>query len=87
MPILAGTEITGLGWRGTRTDRSRELAYFYEHVLGLRLVHTEPDFWVFGLPDGRHVEVFCNGYPSKGISVLVRLSASPCVTFRRPSTN
>jgi hypothetical protein len=51
-------EITGLGWCGTRTDRCGELAYFYEHVLGLRLVHTEPDFWVFELPDGRHVEVF-----------------------------
>ena len=63
--ILAGMEITGLGWCGTRTDRSRELAYFYEHVLGLRLVHTEPDFWVFELPDGRHVEVFGDGYPGK----------------------
>ena len=51
-------EITGLGWCGTRTDHAGELAHFYEHVLGLRLVHTEPDFWVFELPDGRHVEVF-----------------------------
>jgi catechol 2,3-dioxygenase-like lactoylglutathione lyase family enzyme len=63
--ILAGMEITGLGWCGTRTDRSGELAYFYEHVLGLRLVHTEPDFWVFELPDGRHVEVFGDSYPGK----------------------
>jgi hypothetical protein len=44
MLILAGMEITGLGWCGTRTDRSGELADFYEHVLGLRLVHTEPGF-------------------------------------------
>jgi hypothetical protein len=63
--ILAGMEITGLGWCGTRNDRSRELAYFYEHVLGLRLVHAEADFWVFELPDGRHVEVFGEGYPGK----------------------
>jgi catechol 2,3-dioxygenase-like lactoylglutathione lyase family enzyme len=63
--ILAGMDITGLGWCGTRTDRSEELARFYEHTLGLRLVHTEPDFWVFELPDGRHVEVFGSGYPGK----------------------
>ncbi|HEX6524018.1 MAG TPA: hypothetical protein VF070_29055 [Streptosporangiaceae bacterium] len=56
--ILAGMEITGLGWCGTRTDRAGELAHFYEHVLGLSLVHTETDFWVFELPDGRNVEVF-----------------------------
>lgn len=60
-----GVEITGLGWCGTRTDRAGELAHFYEHVLGLRLVHTEPDFWVFELLDGRHVEVFGSGYPGK----------------------
>jgi hypothetical protein len=47
-------EITGLGWCGTCTDRSTELAYFYEYVLGLRLVHAEPDFWVFELPGGRY---------------------------------
>jgi hypothetical protein len=59
-PILAGMEITGLGW-WTRTERSRELAYFYKHILGLRLVYTEADFRVFELPDGRHVEVFGGG--------------------------
>jgi catechol 2,3-dioxygenase-like lactoylglutathione lyase family enzyme len=51
-------EITQLGWVGTRTERAAELAHFYEHVLGLSLWHTEPDFWVFELPDGNHVEVF-----------------------------
>jgi hypothetical protein len=63
--ILAGMEITGLGWCGTRTGRCSELAHFYEHVLGLRLVHTEADFWVFELPDGRHVEIFGSSYPGK----------------------
>jgi catechol 2,3-dioxygenase-like lactoylglutathione lyase family enzyme len=58
-------EITGLGWCGTRTDRAEELAHFYEYVLGLRLVHTETDLWVFQLPDGRHVEVFGDGYAGK----------------------
>jgi hypothetical protein len=28
-------------------------------------VHTEPNFWVFQLPDGRNVEVFGEGYPGK----------------------
>ena len=63
--ILAAMEITGLGWCGTRTGRSSELAHFYEHVLGLRLVHEEADFWVFELPDGQHVEVFGSSYPGK----------------------
>jgi catechol 2,3-dioxygenase-like lactoylglutathione lyase family enzyme len=63
--ILAGMEITGLGWCGTRTGRGSELALFYEHVLGLRLVHAEADFWVFELPDGRHVEIFGSSYPGR----------------------
>ena len=63
--ILAGMEITGLGWCGTRTGRSSELAHFYEHVLGLRLVHTEEGFWVFELPDGRHAEIFGSSYPGR----------------------
>lgn len=58
-------DITSLGWSGTRTAHGAELARFYEHVLGLEPVHTEPDFWVFELPDGRHVEVFGLGYPGK----------------------
>jgi catechol 2,3-dioxygenase-like lactoylglutathione lyase family enzyme len=58
-------EVTGLGWLGTRTDHAAELARFYSEVLGLRLVHSEPDFWVFALPDGQHVEVFGPTYPGK----------------------
>ena len=60
-----GVEIKGLGWCGTRTDRAAELAHFYLHVLGLSLVHSEADFWVFELPDGRHVEVFGLSYPGQ----------------------
>jgi predicted enzyme related to lactoylglutathione lyase len=63
--ILAGMEITGLSWCGTRTVRSSELVQFYEHVLGLRLVHTEPDLWVFELPAGQNVEVFGSSYPGR----------------------
>jgi catechol 2,3-dioxygenase-like lactoylglutathione lyase family enzyme len=58
-------EITGLGWCGTRTGHGSELAAFYENVLGLQPVHTEPGFWVFRLPDGRNVEVFGPDYPGK----------------------
>ncbi len=58
-------DVTGLGWCGTRTERGQELADFYEHVLQLPLVHTEPGFWVFTLPDGRNVEVFAADSPGK----------------------
>ena len=81
--ILAGMEITGLGWCGTRNDRSTELASFHEHVLGLRLVHTESDFWVFELPDGRHSRYSATVTPARSISAPVRSSASLCVTCQR----
>lgn len=58
-------QVTGLGWTGTRTRSAAQLARFHEQVLGLPLVHTEPDFWVFALPGGQHVEVFGEGYPGK----------------------
>ena len=58
-------EVTGLGWVGTRTANAEELARFYGSVLGLSCVHTEPDFWVFELENGRHVEVFGSGYVGK----------------------
>lgn len=58
-------DVTGLGWAGTRTEHSAELANFYESVLGLTPVHTEEGFWVYRLPDGRHVEVFGPDYPGK----------------------
>lgn len=58
-------EIIALGWCGTRTERAGELARFYEDVLGLPLLQIEPDFWVFELPDGHHVEVFGPHYPGK----------------------
>lgn len=58
-------EITALGWLGTRTGHADALAQFYGRVLGLPLVHQEPGFWVFKLPDGHHVEVFDLDYPGK----------------------
>lgn len=56
-------QVTGLGWVGTRTARGAELARFYQRVLGLRPVQVEREFWVFELPDGRHVEIFGPGDP------------------------
>jgi catechol 2,3-dioxygenase-like lactoylglutathione lyase family enzyme len=50
--------ITGLGWAGMRSDRAESLARFFADVLGLRLIRDQPDFWVFELPDGHHLEVF-----------------------------
>jgi catechol 2,3-dioxygenase-like lactoylglutathione lyase family enzyme len=58
-------EIIGLGWLGTRTRHASALADFYGKVLGLPLTHHEKGFWVFGLPDGRKVEVFDEDYPGK----------------------
>ncbi|MEU4240390.1 VOC family protein [Actinoplanes sp. NPDC026619] len=51
-------EITGLGWLGTRTDRSEALVGFYRDVLGLRETYASDGFWVFTLPNGSQVEVF-----------------------------
>jgi catechol 2,3-dioxygenase-like lactoylglutathione lyase family enzyme len=59
-------DVIGLGWLGTRTVHAQRLAHFYEAVLGLQLVYTEPGFWIFELPDGHHVEVFGPEYPGKG---------------------
>lgn len=58
-------EITRIGWVGTRTADGQALARFYEDVLCLRRVHSEGDFWVYELPDGRHVEVFGPHYRGK----------------------
>jgi catechol 2,3-dioxygenase-like lactoylglutathione lyase family enzyme len=58
-------EIMSLGWLGTRTRKSGELADFYGRVLGLPLTYQEPGFWVFRLPDGFDVEVFDDSYPGK----------------------
>jgi hypothetical protein len=70
-------EITGLGWYGARTGRCSELAYFYEHVLGLRLVYTEAAFWVFELTDGRLATVSAAAIRARSIPLPARLSASP----------
>jgi catechol 2,3-dioxygenase-like lactoylglutathione lyase family enzyme len=58
-------DVTALGWLGTRTQDGPALADFYSRVLGLRLTHAEPGFWVFTLPDGHNVEVFDAGYRGK----------------------
>jgi hypothetical protein len=72
-----GMEITGLGWYGARTGRCSELAYFYEHVLGLRPVYTEAEFWVFELADGRLATVSAAAIRARSIPLPARLSASP----------
>jgi catechol 2,3-dioxygenase-like lactoylglutathione lyase family enzyme len=69
-------DVQQLGWSGTRTDRAEALARFYQDVLGLSLVHSEPHFWVFELPDETHVEVFGWQYPGKE-----HFDTSPVVGF------
>ena len=66
-----------------RTGRCSELAHFHEHVLGLRLVHTEAEFWVFELPDGRHATIVGSSYPGKEHSAAGPV-AGFAVRFRRP---
>ena len=51
----------GLAWLGIRTARFEEMARFFGDTLGLQLAHEEPDFLVFGLPNGDKVEVFGPG--------------------------
>jgi catechol 2,3-dioxygenase-like lactoylglutathione lyase family enzyme len=69
-------DVRRLGWSGTRTDHAQAQAWFYRDVLGLRLAHFEPHFWVFELPDGNHVEVFGPQYPGKE-----HFSTGPVVGF------
>jgi catechol 2,3-dioxygenase-like lactoylglutathione lyase family enzyme len=58
-------DVVGLGWLGTRTRDAASLVDFYSRVLGLRLTHEEPGFWVFTLPDGHNVEIFDVDYGGK----------------------
>lgn len=51
-------EVLGLTWAGTRTERHSETTAFFRDVLQLRVKHAEPDFTVFGLPDGAALEIF-----------------------------
>jgi predicted enzyme related to lactoylglutathione lyase len=51
-------EVLGICWAGTRTERHDETAAFFREVLRLPVKHVEPDFTVFGLPDGAALEIF-----------------------------
>lgn len=80
MPADNGSmNITSLGWLGTRTGRGAQLADFYQHVLGLPLVHAEAGFWVFTLADGSNVEIFGPEHPGKE-----HFSTGPVVGFAVP---
>ncbi len=51
----------GIAWLGTRTSEFEDTARFFKDTLGLQAEHEEPDFAVFGLPNGDKVEVFGPG--------------------------
>jgi len=59
-------------------------AHFYEHVLGLRLVYTDAEFWVFELADGRLAAVFGSSYPGKEHSGHGAFRCRPGCRLRRP---
>ena len=73
-------DVRQLGWSGTRTNRAEALARFYQDVLGLRLVHTEPHFWVFELPDGNHSKSSDRNTRAKNTSTPAPWWASPSLT-------
>jgi len=51
-------QVTRIGWAGTRTGGYSAMVDFLTAVLGLTLVHQEPDFAVLHLPSGDKFEVF-----------------------------
>jgi len=51
----------GLVWLGTRTRNFDDTVRFFGDTMGLDVVHEEPDFTVFLLPNGDKVEVFGQG--------------------------
>lgn len=48
----------GLVWLGVRTEKFDELSNFYANILELPLIHEEPGFKVFDLPNGDRIELF-----------------------------
>jgi catechol 2,3-dioxygenase-like lactoylglutathione lyase family enzyme len=58
-------QVKGIGWAGVRTSRAPVLVSFFRSDLGLQVAYSEPEFWVFDLPDGSQVEVFGEGFPGK----------------------
>ena len=58
-------QVYRLAWLGARTERYDAMVRFYRDVLHLSLVHQEPDFTVFCLPNGDNVEVFRSSLQGK----------------------
>jgi predicted enzyme related to lactoylglutathione lyase len=54
-------KVKGLVWLGTRTRNFDDTVRFFGDTLDIRMVHEEPDFVVFRLPNGDAVEVFGTG--------------------------
>ena len=48
----------GLVWLGVKTEKFDELSNFYSTIIGLPLIHEEPGFNVFDLPNGDRIEIF-----------------------------
>lgn len=54
---LAGMQVKGIVWLGTRTDRFDEMRAFVASVSGRDPWIDEPGFAVFDLPNGDRIEV------------------------------
>lgn len=59
------TKLKGLVWLGVRTKKFEKLCDFYENKLRLPIIHDEPGFKVFDLPNGDRIEVFAENYKGK----------------------
>ncbi|HEY8300398.1 MAG TPA: VOC family protein [Jatrophihabitans sp.] len=53
--------VTSLVWVGTRTSAFAATRDFFTDVMGLHAIEDQPDFAVFGVPDGSSMEVFGPG--------------------------
>jgi len=60
------TKFKGIAWLGIRTDKFDELLDFYKNKMELPVIHEEPGFRAFDLPNGDRVEIFSEEYTSDG---------------------
>lgn len=54
----------GITWLGIRTAKFDELCDFYEKLLKLPVIHSEPGFRAYDFPNGDRIEVFSENYQS-----------------------
>jgi hypothetical protein len=56
--MISPTQLRGIVWLGTRTERFDTMARFVGDALHIPIVANEPPFAAFELPSGDHFEIF-----------------------------